>query len=305
MQEFQTGVTAEANSHALFLTLNQRRDEGAASVILRVLNAVPAMEQQYRELHPTADLHIVVAIGSEYWDILLGSPRPAELRAFPQLNNGELKAPATPVDLLFHIRSERHDLNFELGQTLLALLEGAVDLVEEKHGFRYLDSRDLTGFVDGTENPQDLHREEVAVVGDEDEAFAGGSYIHLQRYRHNLKKWNQQPLKVQEDVFGRTKVDNIEYPSDEKALTAHTKRTSIKQDGRSLEILRHSLPYGDMKESGLMFLSYCRTPENFERMLKSMFEGDEQGNTDHMLKYTEAVTGQAFFAPSKRWLRDL
>lgn len=306
MRLYQHGVVAEASSDALFLTLNRTAQTDADQRIRGLLSRIPQLQQQYQERYPEAALSVVAAIGSSYWDSLVAGERPAQLAAFPALESGGFVAPDTPADLLFHIRSERHDLNFELGRTLLAELKGAAELVEEVHGFRYLDSRDLTGFVDGTENPEGENRAEVAVVGAEDQAFTGGSYIHLQRYVHDLPHWQSEPLKTQEDTLGRTKADNVEYASGDKALTAHTKRTSLKDgEGRSIEILRHSMPYGTMQQCGLMFASYCRTPDNFRLMLESMIEGDAEGHRDHLLRYTRAVTGQAFFAPSADYLQAM
>ena len=306
MALYQTGIVAEANPAALFLTFNQTRSDGAQEKVKAVLSKIPALELLFNQSNPGANLHIVAAIGSAYWSQLNLTGVPSELQPFPSLENGEMIAPNTPVDLLFHIRSERKDLNFMLAQRLTTELGDAVELVEEVEGFRYLDSRDLTGFVDGTENPEGENRINVAVVGEEDPDFAGGSYIHLQRYVHNMPFWNKQPLKTQEDTIGRTKADNVEYASAAKAMTAHTKRTSLKDEqGRSIEILRHSMPYGDTRECGLLFASYCRSPENFTLMLKSMIEGDGSGHCDHLLKYTRAVTGQAFFAPSVAFLESL
>ncbi|EAR62476.1 Dyp-type peroxidase [Neptuniibacter caesariensis] len=306
MALYQTGIVADANPAALFLTFNQTRSDGAQEKVKAVLSKIPALELLFNQSNPGANLHIVAAIGSAYWSQLNLTGVPSELQPFPSLENGEMIAPNTPVDLLFHIRSERKDLNFMLAQRLTTELGDAVELVEEVEGFRYLDSRDLTGFVDGTENPEGENRINVAVVGEEDPDFAGGSYIHLQRYVHNMPFWNKQPLKTQEDTIGRTKADNVEYASAAKAMTAHTKRTSLKDEqGRSIEILRHSMPYGDTRECGLLFASYCRSPENFTLMLKSMIEGDGSGHCDHLLKYTRAVTGQAFFAPSVAFLESL
>ena len=306
MALYQTGIVAEANPAALFLTFNQTRSDGAQEKVKAVLSKIPALELLFNQSNPGANLHIVAAIGSAYWSQLNLTGAPRELQPFPSLENGEMIAPNTPVDLLFHIRSERKDLNFMLAQRLTTELGDAVELVEEVEGFRYLDSRDLTGFVDGTENPEGENRINVAVVGEEDPDFAGGSYIHLQRYVHNMPFWNKQSLKTQEDTIGRTKADNVEYASAAKAMTAHTKRTSLKDEqGRSIEILRHSMPYGDTRECGLLFASYCRSPENFTLMLKSMIEGDGSGHCDHLLKYTRAVTGQAFFAPSVAFLESL
>ncbi|MGB0467842.1 MAG: Dyp-type peroxidase [Pontibacterium sp.] len=302
----QPGITAEANSSAVFLTFNQRYGQDAEARILGVLRKIPELEAEYQQAYPEAQLTIVAAIGSGYWHRISPHAKPAELAPFPALENGDNVAPFTPVDLFFHIRSERKDLNFKLATELTGRLAESVTLVEQVNGFRYLDSRDLTGFVDGTENPEGEQRLQVAVVGDEDPDFKGGSYIHIQRYVHNMTDWNSQSLKTQEEVFGRSKVANIEYPDEEKALTAHTKRTSLKDEqGQSVEILRHSLPYGDMEHCGLLFASYCRTPGHFTLMLESMINGDAEGHTDHLLKYTRAVTGAAFFAPSVDWLESL
>lgn len=306
MALYQKGIVAEANRSALFLTLNQTRNEGAKQRVKQVLANVTAIEEKYNQLEPEAELCLVAAIGSSYWSQIIDAEAPAELTAFPSFENGENVAPNTPVDLLFHIRSERKDLNFQLARELCAELGDAVQVVEEVDGFRYFDMRDFTGFVDGTENPQGDDRIGVAVVGDEDPAFTGGSYIHLQRYIHNMDFWNKQPVKKQEETYGRTKEDNVEFASTDKALTAHTKRTSLKDsDGNAIEILRHSMPYGDIQACGLLFASYCRTPKNFTLMLKSMVEGDGKGHTDHLLKYTRAVTGQAFFAPSRSFLENI
>lgn len=306
MAHFQSGVTAEANSDAQFITLNMVRSTAAVAHLRQVLAEIPATEAQFRQQYPEADLHITVAIGSEYWDQLSPTQRPAELTAFPTFTHGDIHAPHTPVDLLLHIRSERHDLNYQASVMLTHRLGNDATLIEEIHGFRYLEMRDLTGFVDGTENPEGEDRIQVAVVGDDDPAFAGGSYIHLQRYEHDLDAWNKMSVKQQEDIFGRTKEDNIEYASADKAAFAHTKRTSLKDaEGNSIEILRHSMPYGDLKRRGLMFIAYGCSPQPFTKMLESMIMGDEKGQHDHLMNFTQALTGQAFFAPSVEWLERL
>src|ERR1700678_1198061 len=109
-----------------------------------------AVEHRNRE----AGLSCVMGIGSEAWDRLFGRPRPAELHPFPEIKAGSRHAVATPGDLLFHIRAKRMDLCFELATQIMARLDEAVSPVDEVHGFRYFDDRDLLGFVDGTENPR-------------------------------------------------------------------------------------------------------------------------------------------------------
>lgn len=305
-QDYQSGVIAEASRDALFLTFNGDMESGSVATVCRVLSGLPQRVAALREKLSQANLHLTVAIGSAYWDRVSPRARPALLSPFPALENGARVAPSTPVDLLFIVRADQHDACFELAGEIAKALQGAATLVEEVHGFRYLDCRDMTGFVDGTENPQGDDRLDVALVGDEDPMFAGGSYLHLQRYEHALEAWNRLPVKEQENAYGRTKEDNVEYPGSEKSPHAHTRRTSLKRpDGSSIEILRHSMPYGDSARKGLMFVSVCRTPENFALMLRSMVDGDEEGRADRILEFTRAVTGAAFFAPSKTWLEQL
>ena len=187
-------------------------------------------------------------------------------------------------------------LGWAVHHVFVWLLAGLVELAEEVRGFRNLDCRDLTGFVDGTENPQDEHRAEVALAADGE--FAGGSYIHVQRWVHAMSDWEKLAQKEQEDIIGRTKPDNIEYESAAKPLTAHIKRVNLKTPkGESMEILRQSMPWGTMTEQGLYFISCCRTPQHFNAMLASMYKG-EGSHFDHLLRFTRAVTGAAFFAPS-------
>lgn len=296
---YQSGTVADASADALFITLaikagqELRCREGLA----RAQECIQALQTRFSG----QALHGVIAIGSEAWD-RLWPERPARLVAFPSLTS----MPDTPVDLLLHLRSNRRDVTFELAKALMALLADSVEIVEEVSGFRYLDMRDLTGFVDGTENPDGDHRKEVVLVGDEDPAFAGGAYIHMQRYEHDLTKWEKEPLKQQEDTYGRTKAENIEYPGNEKPLTAHTKRTSLKDEaGNSREIFRLSMPYGGQDKAGLVFISYCRVPDNFNLMLQSMVEGDGAGHTDRLMNFTQAKTGHAFFAPPLDWFEQL
>lgn len=305
MAREQFGICAEPNLHGTYLIFNALDDSNA--FIRQALSRIPAMLDHYADQFSEANLNGVVAIGANYWDELVPQNRPKLLAPFPTQQADDRIAPATSGDIYIEIRSDRADVNHIVSTKVLELFEDKVELIEQTRGFRYLDGRDLTGFVDGTENPQGLHRREVALVKEEaDPDFAGGSYLHVQRYRHNMKLWNMLKEKAQEDVFGRTKLDNIEYASADKPLTAHTKRTNLKDaDGKSIEILRQSMPYGDMKVQGLFFTSYCHSPEPFDLMLKSMIHGDEEGHFDHMLKYTEAQTGIAFFAPSLNVLAGL
>ena len=298
----QTGICAEASPHALFVSLNQTGKDTAR--LKQAICRFPELSQHYAELYPDAGLVTVIAIGSRLWDQLF-SERPNKLVDFPAFSNQGRVAPSTPVDIWLHIRSQRHDVNYIVAKAFADSVSDQATVVEEVHGFRYLDSRDLIGFVDGTENPQGEQRAKVALVNDEDESFRAGSYIHVQRYVHDLAAWGKLEVKAQEDIIGRTKQDDIEYASEDKLPSAHTKRTSLKDsEEQSIEILRHSMPYGTTSEAGLYFVSYARDPANFTLMLSSMINGDGEGHHDHLMDYTHAVTGAAFFAPAKTFLTD-
>ena len=299
MTSYQSGIIAEPSSDAFFVTLNVMTDK--VNPFKAALAAFPDTISQVQNEFDQAQLHAAIGFSKSVWS-KLDSQQPKELAFFPHLKGPETEITPTDVDMVLHIRAMRHDAAFELTRRLFALVKDCVTLVEEVPCFMYKDSRDLTGFVDGTENPQGEQRKTVALVGQEDEKFANGSYLNLMRFSHNLDKWQQQDLKTQEDTYGRTKQDNEEYPSADKSVHAHTKRTSLKDaQGKSIEILRQSMPYGNLTDQGLVFASYSKSPTNFNLMLESMILGDEQGNTDHLMKYTEAKTAQAYFVPANEW----
>lgn len=304
MAREQFGVCAEPSLHGYYLLFNALDDKD--DHLRQALARLPAMFGSYANDFSEANLTAVIAIGANYWDDFYPQARPKELRPFKEMKCEDRVAPAQSYDLYIEIRGDRADVNHIVSSKVSELLGDSVELVEQVRAFRYLDGRDLTGFVDGTENPKGPHRRQIALLSEEqDQAFAGGSYLHIQRYRHNLNLWNTLAVKNQEDVFARTKIDNVEYQTEDKPITAHIKRANIKDEqGKSIEIVRQSMPYGDMKTQGLFFVSYCQSPTPFEQMLESMIFG-ENGHFDHMLKYTQAETGAAFFVPSLNLLESL
>ena len=259
----------------------------------------------FRELE--GSLSCVMAVGSETWDQLFGQPRPAELRKFREILAGERRAPSTPGDLLFHIRAQRMDLCFELATQIMARLGSAVSPVDEVHGFRYFDSRDLIGFVDGTENPKGQAAIEATLIGDEDPRFAAGSYVIVQKYLHDLTGWNALPTEEQERIVGRTKLSDIELDDSVKPTFAHNALTKITKDGEEIKILRDNMPFGQAAqgEFGTYFIDYSRSPRTIEEMLQNMFVGNPPGNYDRLLDFSRPVTGNLFFVPSATFLENL
>lgn len=249
-------------------------------------------------------LSCVMGFGSEAWDRLFGAPRPKELHAFREIHAGERHAVATPGDLLFHIRAKRMDLCFELATQIMANLGDAVTTVEEVHGFRYFDDRDLMGFVDGTENPRGQAAVDAVFIGGEDAAFAGGSYVIVQKYLHDLKGWNELSTEAQERIIGRKKLSDIELDDSLKLSSAHSALTVIVENGKEVQILRDNMPFGraGQGEFGTYFIGYSRSPRTVEQMLENMFIGRPPGNYDRLLDFSRAVTGNLFFVPSATFL---
>jgi putative iron-dependent peroxidase len=200
------------------------------------------------------------------------------------------------------------DLCFELAGQIMDRLRGKVGVVEEIHGFKYFDERDLLGFVDGTENPSGQAAFDAVTVGRADAAFAGGSYVVVQKYVHDLDAWNALPVEAQEKVVGRTKLADIELPDDLKPGNSHVALNVITDpDGRELKILRDNMPFGrvGLGEFGTYYIAYASTPRITERMLTNMFIGDPPGNYDRILDFSTAVTGTLFFVPSQDFLDDV
>lgn len=300
----QTGITAEASSDATFILLDVV--DGKEAQLRQALAAFPDLMDAIEQQFPNAQLHAAVGFSSHNFTRITAHSLPQELAPFPSFSGEYLSVSDAAYDIILHIRSLRHDATHLLALTLFKAMADSVTLKEQTNTFKYLDNRDFTGFVDGTENPQGEGRADVALVGEEDPEHQGGSYLNYMKFVHDLEKWEHQTLKAQEDTYGRTKYDNEEYPAAEKSPHAHTKRTSLKDaHGKSLEILRQSMPFGDLQEQGLIFASYSKTPSIFNLMLQSMIEGDEQGRADHLLKYTHATSGSTFFVPTLDFLKQL
>lgn len=290
---------------AIFLVVTVR--EGAESVVRDFLPDVAGIVRAVGFRAPEDGTACVVGIGAALWDRLFGLPRPAGLHPFRELAGATHRAVSTPGDLLFHVRARRPDLCFELARRLMDRLAGYADVADEVHGFRYFDERDLLGFVDGTENPTGAVAAAAVFVGDEDPAYAGGSYVVVQKYLHDLGTWDALPVEEQERAIGRRKLSDIEIPDEAKAPNSHVAlNTIVDADGTQRQIVRENMPFGTIGsgEFGTYFIGYAASPDVVERMLRNMFIGDPPGNHDRILDFSTAVTGGLFFVPSADFLDD-
>ena len=299
-------VVAKLTRAAIFLVVTIKSGPECDAVVRSLCGDLSALLRAvgFRDLD--GRLSCVMGIGSEAWDRFFGEPRPKNLHPFREIH-GVHHAVATPGDLLFHIRSVRMDLCFELATQIMTRLGDAVASSEEGHGFKYFDERDLLGFVDGTENPVDQGALEAAIIGEEDAAFAGGSYVIVQKYLHDLKRWNELPVEMQEKIIGRTKLSDIELDDAVKPTSAHNALTTIVENGEELDIVRDNMPFGEVSkgEFGTYFIGYARSPHRIEQMLVNMVVVRPPGNYDRLLDYSRAVTGTLFFVPSATFLENV
>ena len=300
-------VAAPLTRAAIFLVATLKPGSENRAILRSFCGDLAALVRavEFRDLE--GGLSCVIGFGSDAWDRLFGPPRPAELHPFREIRAGARHAVSTPGDLLFHIRAKRMDLSFELATQIMSRIGNAVSPVDEVQGFRYFDERDLLGFVDGTENPRGASAAHAVVVGDDDADFAGGSYVIVQKYLHDLGAWNALSTEAQERIIGRTKLSDIELDDSIKPTSAHSALTTIVENGKEIKILRDNMPFGrpGYGEFGTYFIGYSRSPRTIEQMLENMFIGRPPGNYDRLLDFSHAVTGSLFFVPSATFLENV
>jgi porphyrinogen peroxidase len=298
-------VLSPLTAAAIFLVVTIAPDGDTA--VRELLPDLAGLQRTVGFRVPSAGLSMVVGVGSDAWDRLFDGPRPVELHPFAELRGGRHHAVSTPGDLLFHIRATQLDVCFELASLIMDRLAGVVSVVDEVHGFKYFDDRDLLGFVDGTENPTGARAAAVVTVGAEDEPFAGSSYVIVQKYLHDLDAWNALSIEEQEGAVGRQKLSNVELPDEDKPSNSHVAlNTIVGPDGVEREILRDNMAFGTIgrREFGTYFIGYASTPSTIEQMLRNMFIGDPPGNHDRILDFSTATTGSLFFVPTGDFLDD-
>ncbi|WP_286714023.1 Dyp-type peroxidase [Acinetobacter sp. UBA2581] len=256
--------------------------------------------------HPNAQIKTAVAFGPELWSKLY-EQAPAGFKQLEPIQ-GSFHMPVVPADVLIHIASARADICFALSQSFFEGIRDQVEVLDERVCFRYFDGRDITGFIDGTENPQfPDDRAEVALLGEDAGIFQDGSFIFAQRYAHNLDKWKKLKVDAQEQVMGRTKLESIELEDEVKPANAHIARTVVEdEEGEEMEILRHSLPYGDGRgDQGLFFIAYTKDLKIIDAMLVRMFGTSGDGIHDRLLHFVNPMDGAYYFAPSEELLEEV
>lgn len=296
-------VAGSAGNNAIFIVYRLLNTPSTEDQVKDVCANFTAMIRSMKNRFPNGDFSAVIGFGAEAWKRLfptVGTPR--ELTPFEEIAGTTHTAVSTPGDLLFHLRANEMGLCYEFASILDQKLKDAVESIDETHGFRYMDGKAIIGFVDGTENPTlDLDPYHFAVIGEDEPDFAGGSYVFVQKYLHDMVKWNTTSTEEQEKVIGRHKFNDVELSDNEKPENAHNVVTNIQdEEGNDLKIVRGNMPFSNPSrgEYGTYFIGYASTFSTTRKMLENMFIGTPEGNTDRLLDFSTAVTGTLFFAPS-------
>jgi len=294
----QAGIFAQGTHAHYFLELDVR--EGVAAE-----RALSSFRRLRAPEVAAGGVNIVLAFGPDFWRSVAPDHSPADLASFRAIETvGGAGAPATQHDGWIWISGSSPDVTFQHARGAWLTVRDVAQLASEHSCFVYRDSRDLTGFIDGTANPDPLAAPEVALVPPGSPG-AGGSHVLVMRWVHDLDAFAAQATADQERVFGRTKADSVEFSADRMPPSAHIARTHVEEGGRELEIYRRSVPYGTLTEQGLYFVAFSADCSRFDRMLARMFGTAADGVRDHLTDFSRPVSGACYFAPSLTTLREL
>ena len=300
-------IDAPMSAAAAFLVLIVKDDEASLSTARSVVASTDDLVKDVRIRANGGVFTCNVGISHRVWGPLTGKPAPKELAPFRVVRGATHTAVATAGDLLYHIRAESTDVIIEFEKLLLEALGDAVTAIDDVAGFRYFNGRDLLEFVDGTANPDGLDLPAATIVGEEDPAYVGGSYVVIQKYLHDLSAWRAQKVETQEAIIGRTKFDNVELPDAIEGQKSHKTLCTIEDAEGEHDILRDNMPFAvpGRGEYGTYFIGYSRHLWVIEKMLERMFVGNPPPLHDRILDFSKAVAGVTFFAPARKFLSDL
>jgi porphyrinogen peroxidase len=295
----QFGIFAQGTTAHEFLEFDLRPDVDLDKVADRIAELrAPAVS--------AGGVNLVLAFGPDLWRQLVPGEAPADLAPFTPLGSvGGHHAPATQHDLWLWVNGGSADVVFEHADAAVRTLDTLFEVALDQPGFVHRDSRDLTGFIDGTANPMLLEAPRAALVPD-GRPGAGGSHVVAMRWVHDLESFERLPIDAQERVFGRTKPDSIEFVGARLPPDAHIARVQVDDDaGEELQIYRRSVPYGTTQEHGLYFVAFSADTDRFARMLKRMFGPSDDGLHDRLADFSRPNSGGYYFAPSLSLLSEL
>ncbi|MBE2897386.1 Dyp-type peroxidase [Pasteurellaceae bacterium 20609_3] len=297
-------VLDNPNNNTVFMVWNFHASADVQPHFQRLCSLVLNLNHSLDTRFPHTQASVVLGIGFEAWALLdLPQPLPKQFEKFVEIKGQKHTAVSTRGDLHLHIRTQEPSLSIDLATQISDVLNPVAECVEEVHGFRYWDGRSILGFVDGTENPQGEARAFFGLIGEEDPAYQGGSYLFVQKYLHDMRAWRALSVSEQECVIGRSKADDIEMSDEEKPSNAHSALANV---GDDLKVVRDNMPFGNTanNEMGTYFICYASSFDTVKKMLTNMFIGDPVGNADRILDFSTAQTGTLFFVPTQEMLGD-
>ncbi len=291
MSSPQTGIFALGTASHAYLEFDAREPGPARDVV----GAVAALREPRTTM---GGVNLVAGFRPELWRELVPEDAPAEVEGFNDdlVGPDGYRMPATQHDAVLWLSGSAYDVVFDTARTAVAALGAVATLAEESTSWPYLHDRDLTGFIDGNENPSLIDAPEIAVIPDGSPG-AGGTILLLQKWSHDATAWESLPVAEQEHVIGRTKDESVEL--DDKPPTSHVARTDQDEFGK---IFRRNMPYGTVTEHGTMFVGFSAEQQRLTTMLESM-AGLTDGVRDALTRYTQPVTGAYYFVPSTQSLR--
>jgi porphyrinogen peroxidase len=244
-------------------------------------------------------VNLVAGFRPELWSSLMPDDSPARLNGFNEDMSGAdgYTMPATQHDAVLWISGTAYDVVFDVSRQAIAALEQLARVEEETSSWPYHHDRDLTGFIDGSENPTLVDATDVAIVP-ESSPGAGGSVLLLQKWAHNAVAWESQPVAAQEAVIGRAKLDSVEM--EDKPADSHVAKTDQDTFGK---IFRRNMPYGTVMDHGTMFVGFSADQSRLVAMLESM-AGVKDGIRDALTRFSHPLTGAYYFVPSIQGLKQ-
>jgi putative iron-dependent peroxidase len=245
----------------------------------------------------TGGVNMVVGFRPSLWAQIEPDEMPTEVTDFDRDIQGidGYTMPATQHDLWIWVAAYAYDTVFDATRSLIATLAPIAHLAAEIVGWTYKEGRDLTGFIDGSENPSLAEAPEVVLIPDGSPG-AGGSIVLVQQWLHDVAAFDALPIEEQEKVIGRTKATSTELDEEIRGAQSHVSRTVIEVDGIEQHIFRRNVPFGTASSHGTMFIGFSRDQHRLARMLARM-AGAEDGIRDALTKYTTAISGAYYFIP--------
>ncbi|BBN60573.1 Dyp-type peroxidase [Hydrogenovibrio marinus] len=309
-QPYQEGIFQEGARHTYFLEykLDFSKIDAVRQAIAKCLQSHP-IDEVVIARYPKEALKVrtVVSFGKRAWKALASdSKMPKDLKDFETLSGQQgHTSPSTQRDVFLWLQADDFSVLYDQATWIQKQMKSVAELAFEQVGFNYYHSLDLIGFEDGTANPKTDELRVSAAVIPEGQPGAGGSLVLSQKWVHDMDTWSQVPLHCQEAIVGRTKRANEELEGEMMPDDSHVSRTDLKVDGVAMKIFRRSSAFGNLSEKGLMFLAFGCELRRFSTQLDSMFGLTEDGKIDQIIRYSKAVTGSYWFAPSKEDLAEV